>query len=449
MRYLPVTEQEKREMLDTISCPSTDALFRVIPQEFFLEKPFELEEPLGELDLKREIKKVASKNVSFEQATCLIGEINYNHMIPSVVNHVSSLPQFYTAYTPYQPEVSQGTLEAIYEYQSYMTHITEMPVSNASLYDGATAAAEAMYLLCSHTQKNTVIISSLIHPFVKKVIKTYAEAKKINLIEIASSEGSISLLEMERFVHKEVACFLFQSPNVFGIIEDIAPFIPLLKNNDCKIVHVVLEPTSFGIIKPYGQENVDIVCGEAQSFGMDVCFGGPGLGFFTTKKEYIRKIPGRIVGKTVDTLGRTAYVMTLRAREQDIRRDKATSNICTNHALCALRATVFLSLYGKEGFKQLAIQNLNTSHYAQEKILQQTKIRIPYQKPFFNEFLVDLPIDVEIFREKMLTNHFLVSSSNLKKEYPFLKNPLVLTFTEMITKERIDEFVKLAKEITE
>jgi glycine dehydrogenase subunit 1 len=379
----------------------------------------------------------------------LIGEINYFHYIPTVVKHLSSLPQFYTAYTPYQPEVSQGTLEAIYEYQSYMCHLTSMPVSNASLYDGATAAAEAMLLLCNHVKKRKVLLSSLIHPIIKKVLKTYANTKNIELIEIISSDGSLSLHDFSDKQNNEIACFMFQSPNVFGILEDIKQIIPLAKSSGIKIAQIVLEPTSFGILKPWGEENIDIVCGEGQPLGIDPSYGGPGLGFFTTTKEYIRKIPGRIVGKTVDKEGRTAYVMTLRAREQDIRRDKATSNICTNNALCALKATIYLSCFGKQGLKEVAIQNIKNSHYAQEELLKKTSITVPFKKPFYNEFLVELPIHQEMFRKKMLASHILVSSSNLQQDYPQLKNPLVLAFTEMITKEQIDEFVAAAKEITD
>jgi glycine dehydrogenase subunit 1 len=449
MRYLPVTEQEKKQMLSTISASSTDNLFRVIPEEFLLKQPLDLEEPLSEVDLEREIRRVSEKNKTFLNNTCLIGEINYFHMIPKVVNHLSSLPQFYTAYTPYQPEVSQGTLEAIYEYQSYMANITSMSVSNASLYDGATAAAESMIMICSHEKKSKVLISSLIHPIVKKVLFTYATVRDIEIIEVLSSEGTVSLADLADKINIDMACFMFQSPNVFGMIEEINQIASLVKTKNCKIIHVVLDPTSFGIIKPYGEENVDIVCGEAQPFGIEPSFGGPGLGFLTTKKEFIRKIPGRIVGKTIDKEGRTAYVMTLRAREQDIRRDKATSNICTNNALCALNATIFLSCMGKEGLKQLAMQNIVNSHYAQEELIKKTKITIPYTKPFYNEFIVELPMYPEIFIKKMLERNILVSSSNLHKEYPYLKNPMVLTFTEMLTKEQIDQFIDCVKEITQ
>jgi glycine dehydrogenase subunit 1 len=223
MRYLPVTEKEKQEMLAKISAQSTDDLFHVIPDDFFLKNLLNLEPPLSEVDLEREIRKVIEVNKTTIKNTCLIGETNYLHMIPKVVKHISSLPQFYTAYTPYQPEVSQGTLEAIYEYQSYMANITSMPVSNASLYDGATAAAESMYMLCSHVKKQKVIISNLIHPIVKKVLKTYAEAKGIELIEVCSSEGSISVIDLREKITNEIACIMLQSPNVFGIIEDIIP----------------------------------------------------------------------------------------------------------------------------------------------------------------------------------------------------------------------------------
>lgn len=449
MRYLPVTEKDKNEMLKAIHIPSSDALFHVIPDAFFLTKELNLEEALSETDLERYIVKLASRNKDYLQHICLLGEVNYYHFIPKIVKHMVSLPQFYTAYTPYQPEVSQGTLEAIYEYQSYIANITDMSVSNASLYDGATATAETMYMICTQTKKFKVCISSLLHPNVKEVLKTYAISRNIDIIEIISSEGSLSLVDLEEKIDEQTACLFIQSPNVFGILEDIIPVSRIAKKKDIKIIHVVLDPTFFGMVKPFGEEHVDVVCGEAQAFGIEPSFGGPGLGFLATKKDYIRKIPGRIVGKTVDTENRIAYVMTLRAREQDIRRDKATSNICTNNALCALQATIFLSSLGEKGLKELAIRNLQTSRYAFEKILKDTVIKIPYRKPFYNEFLVELPIDPILFRKKMLEKGILVSSTPLQAVYPFLKNPMILTFTEMITKEQIDFFIETVKELSE
>jgi len=449
MRYLPITEPEKKEMLEAIHAPSSNALFHVIPDAFFLKKDLNLEEHLSETDLERYIQETASMNQDYRKNICLIGEISYYHFIPKIVKHISSLPQFYTAYTPYQPEVSQGTLETIYEYQSYMSNITGMSVSNASLYDGATAAAEAMYMICSHTKKTKVAVSNLLHPNVKDVIKTYANTRDIEIIEINSSEGCISLLDLEEKIDDKTACVFIQSPNIFGLLEDIAPISLRTKQKSVKIVHVVLDPTIFGIAKPFGEENVDVVCGEAQAFGLAPAYGGPGLGFLTTKTEYIRKIPGRIVGKTVDTEGKIAYVMTLRAREQDIRRDKATSNICTNHALCALQSTIFLSSLGEKGLRDLSIQNIQTSRYAFHKILKETTIKIPYRKPFYNEFLVELPIEPALFRQKMQEKGILISTTPLQTEYPFLKNPLILAFTEMITKAQIDFFVTVVKELTE
>lgn len=449
MRYLPVTEKDKNDMLEKINAPSSNALFHVIPDPYLLTRNLKLEETLSETDLERFVLSAASQNKDYLHHICLLGELSYYHFIPKIVKHISSYPQFYTAYTPYQPEVSQGTLEAIYEYQSYMTNITDMSVSNASLYDGATAAAETMYMICSHTKKYKVCISNLLHPHVKKVLKTYASTRNIEIIEIISSEGSVSLVDLEEKIDEKTSCFFIQSPNAFGYLEDILPISTIAKKVAAKIVHVVLEPTMFGIVKPYGEEYVDVVCGEAQSFGLEPSFGGPGLGFLTTKTEFIRKIPGRIVGKTVDSENREAYVMTLRAREQDIRRDKATSNICTNNALCALQATVFLSALGEKGLRELAIRNLQTSHYAFEKIEKETRIIIPYRKPFYNEFIVELPIDPTLFRNKMLEKGILVSNSSLTEFYPFLNNPIILTFTEMITKEQIDYFIETVKEVIE
>jgi len=399
--------------------------------------------------LERHVQQIVSKNSTSKNYDSFIGEINYQHFIPAVVDTLSAHPSFYTAYTPYQPEMSQGTLEAIYQYQSYMTHLTGMDFSNASLYDGATAAAEALYLLTSVSNKKRAVISSLLHPHVKEVIRSYARARNIEIDEIHANDGTIAIHECDEKFTDQTACFIVQIPNVFGLLEDLKPIYDKLSAKKIKLVVVILEPMILGELLPYDPSKVDIVCGEAQSFGLETCYGGPGLGFFTGKKEYIRKIPGRIVGKTTDKEGREAYVMTLRAREQDIRRDKATSNICTNHALCALRATIYLSTLGEEGLKAIAQENIKVSHYAMERLTRETPCQIPFKKPFFNEILLKIP-SPHTHQEIMKTlfeKKILISKNNMGSYYSYLGESFVLNFTEMHQISQIDNLINALKEV--
>jgi len=447
MKYIPVTSKQNQEMLSKIGVNSVDELFSVIPYEFLLKEKLKIGDPLSELELLKKFNEFALKNISLNDKASFIGEVAYNHYIPSIVKHLASQSQFYTSYTPYQPELSQGTLSTIYEFQSYIVNLTGMDVSNASLYDGATATAEAMFMLCNHTNKNKVLVSSLLHPNVLEVLRTYAKASNIEIVEVISKEGIISYIDLCEKLSKEVACFIFQSPNIFGIIENVSSISEIVSKENVKLVNVVLEALSLAILIPPGQFSVDIVCGEAQSFGNEISFGGPGLGFIASKGEYIRRLPGRIVGKTVDMDGKISYVLTLRAREQDIRREKATSNICTNNSLCALKAAIYLSTLGETGLREVAEQNVQKSHYAFTELLKIKKVNIPYKKLFFNEFLVELPEPLSIAREKLYDLGILVSNTNLEAYYPHLKNPLILAFTELNSKEEIDNLTKALKEV--
>jgi glycine dehydrogenase subunit 1 len=446
MQYLPTTDQDMKDMMEAIHIPSLEALFSVIPQEYRLNHFLKLPDSMSEQSLSKHMDQLSRLNHHADEYSCFIGEISYRHYIPAIVKTLSSLPQFYTAYTPYQPEVSQGTLQAIYEFQSLMTNLTEMDLTNASMYDGATSTAEAMMMICQHHRKNKVLVSSLLHPSLHEVLKTYANMRQIELITVSSDEGSISLSELERLAQDDVALFIVQSPNVFGIIEDLEPVCQILKNKKIATVTTVLEPLSLALLKTPGACGVDVTTGEAQSFGIPPSFGGPGLGFFSTRKEYLRKIPGRIVGKTTDEQQRTAYVMTLRAREQDIRREKATSNICTNHALCALQATIYLSALGEVGLKKLAQKNLMISHTAFEAIQSIPGIKIPFKKPFFNEFLIEMDQALSAKSEIFKKHRILVSRSNLGKAFPYLKNPLILNFTELNTESDLERLVTAFKE---
>ena len=447
MQYFPITDKDQKEMMEAIGISSMEALFNVIPGEYRLKNLLNLPDALSELELSQHIEKIASLNLNESTSTSFIGEISYRHYIPAIVRSLAFLPQFYTAYTPYQPEVSQGTLQSIYVFQSLMTNLTGMDLTNASMYDGASAAAEAMIMICQHKKKSKVLMSSLIHPAVSSVLKAYALNKDIEIITISSDEGSLSLQELKEYAKDDVALVIFQTPNVFGIIEDVQPIAEIASLQNIALCAVILEPLSLGILKPPGLYGVDVTVGEAQSFGIPASCGGPGVGFFSCKKEYIRKIPGRIVGKTTDDEGRTAFVMTLRAREQDIRREKATSNICTNHALCALQATIYLSALGEQGLRILAEQNILKSHIAMEALQDVPGITIPYKKPFFNEFLVQLSKPTDYVRKALQDKNILVSNSMLQSFYPYLHNPLIINLTELNTQQDIDMLTQTMKEV--
>jgi len=449
MKYIPITEEDIQVMLKETKISSLNALFEAIPPTIRFQKELSIPLPMDEMELERHTQQIIAQNATCKTHDSFIGEINFHHYIPALVDTLSSLPSFYTAYTPYQPEASQGTLEAIYQYQSYMTHLTGMDFANASLYDGATAAAEAMYMITSATNKKRVVISSTLHPSVKEVLKTYANMRELIIEEVHHTEGTIAYTSAEEKLDDQTACFLVQIPNVFGIIEELKPLYPILLEKKIKLVVVILEPMILGSFLPYDPKNVDIVCGEAQSFGNETCYGGPGLGFLAGKKEFIRKIPGRIVGKTIDKEGRDAYVMTLRAREQDIRRQKATSNICTNNALSALRATIYLSTVGEEGIKAISKENIKVSHYAMERIEKDTTLQVAFHKPFFNEFVVKIPsphTHQELI-QKLYNQKILISKNNMKTYFPHLGESFVLSFNETHQVNQVDHLIRTLQEV--
>ncbi len=446
MRFIPNTSENKKEMMKKIGIKSIDQLFESIPAEYLLNESPGIGEAMSEQDVMQYLNELSKQNLTFDEASCFIGEIAWYHYVPSIVRAVTAYPSFYTAYTPYQPELSQGTLQAIYEFQSYMANITGMEASNASLYDGATAAAEAILLATSTKRKKHVLISSLLHPYVKKVLYTYAEPKGIKIDEVPYDDGSTQEEKLLELITDQTACILIQTPNAFGVFENLGRIQEIATEKKIASIALILESMSLGVIKPPGSYGFDIVCGEAQSFGMYPQFGGPGLGYICVSKKYIRKIPGRIVGKTEDIDGNPCFVMTLRAREQDIRRDKATSNICTNNALCALQATVYLSTLGRKGFIGLAKQNYNIAHYAMNELNDVEGLKIPFKKPFFNEFLVEFNKPLDEIREALLHKNILVSKNDMSDFYPELKNAAVLCFTEMVSKE---EILELKKELTE
>ena len=437
MDYIPNTESEKKEMLKEIGVNDTLDLFKDIDKKLILKEPLKISGKLSEIDVRKKIEGISKKNKIMKN---FLGAGCYSHFIPSVVDHLISRSEFYTAYTPYQPEISQGALQSIFEFQTYICKLTGMDVANASMYDGSTALAEAAFMAHSITGKNKIIIPKTIHPEYRKVVETYCSMHNIDCVEINYNNGTIDIENLKNEIDDNTAAVLVQNPNFFGCIEDIDEIEKFAREKKALLVACVVEAVSLGVLEP---GNADIVVGDIQSFGIPLSFGGPASGFMAVKKEHMRKMPGRLVGQTADTDGKKGFILTLQTREQHIRREKATSNICTNSALMALAATVYLSMLGKQ-LKNLANLNLQKSHYAYEKIKHLDGFEPAFSSLFFNEFVIKCN-DSEKSISKMQENN-IVPGLDLGKYYPELKNHLLICVTEMHSKGDIDTLVELMKE---
>jgi glycine dehydrogenase subunit 1 len=366
-------------MLKSIGAGCIDELFNDIPEQVQLKRRLNLNSPISEIELTEHMRKLAEENTGTDKLTCFLGAGAYDHYIPSVIKHIISRSEFYTAYTPYQAEISQGTLQTIFEYQTMISSLTGMEVSNASMYDGATSSTEAMIMACESTKRKSVIISKTVHPEVRRVIKTYLKFRNIEVIEVEHKGGETDIEKLKDLVSDSTAGVLIQNPNFFGIIESTAEIEKIVHGKKALLVMSV-NPISLGVLKTPGEYGADIAVGEGQCLGNSLSFGGPYLGFMATNTKLMRKMPGRIVGQTVDADGKRAYVLTLQAREQHIRRHKATSNICSNQALNALTAAIYLTIMGKQGIKEVASQCFNKAHYAYDKITA-----LKGYKPVFNK----------------------------------------------------------------
>jgi glycine dehydrogenase subunit 1 len=442
MDYISVTETQKKEMLKAIGLKSIQDLFKDIPENLLLKNKLNLNEPLSELEVIKITRNLSEKNANAREFSYFIGAGIYNHFVSSVTSHLTSRSEFYTAYTPYQPEVSQGTLQVIYEWQTFISELTGQDLANASVYDGATATADAMIAAKLITKKNEVLIARSLNPEYKKVLFAYAEAKGIELKEIGFENGLLSLKELKEKLNEKTACVIIQNPNFFGCIEDLS-VIKLIQEKGALAVVCVTEAVSLGLLKPPGEFNADFVVGEAQSFGIPMNFG-LGVGFFAAKEKYVRFVPGRLSGKTLDAQGKKGFILTLQAREQHIRREKASSNICTNQALMATAATIHLALLGKNGLKELAELNLQKAHYASEKINEIEGFQLKFSAPFFNEFVVETPDATRIKEE--LTEKKIIPGFCLETEFPELKNCVLFCVTEMNSKKEINKLVEALKE---
>jgi glycine dehydrogenase subunit 1 len=445
MRYIPSSAQGQEEMLREIGLSSLEDLFVGIPQDIRLKSLLNLPAPLTEPELIARFKGYAEKNAQ-EMVSFLGAGVN-EHYIPTVTDSLISRGEFLTSYTPYQAEITQGTLQAIFEFQTFMCQLTGMEVSNASMYDGSTALAEGLLMAARVTQKTRFVIADSVQPDYRAVVKTFFRHQNLTVDEIPSQvHGTVDVNTIAGMINKEVAAVVVQSPNFFGNLEPLRRLADLAHQHDALLVVAVAEALSLGIVNSPGSAGADIVCGEAQSLGVPKSFGGPHVGFLTCREKFLRNLPGRLVGQTVDTEGKRGFVLTLSTREQHIRREKATSNICTNQSLFALMATIYCSLLGKQGLRKVAIQNVAKTQYAWSELQSVSSLQMLYPGPRFNELVVRLPVAYEQIAPTFYSAK-LIPGLHLERYYPALKNCLLLSFTETKSKADIDRLVHLLKTI--
>jgi glycine dehydrogenase subunit 1 len=434
MRYLPHTSENITAMLQKVGLNSLDDLFSTVPEDCRRKTDLNLPEPLSEWELNAHMDALASSIAVSPQYKVFLGSGSYDHYIPEAMKHLLSRSEIYTAYTPYQPEISQGTLQTIYEYQTLITRLLGMEVANASMYDGASALAEALLMAIRITRRNKVAVSRLIHPLYRRVVQTYFASTGYEVVELPYfPNGQTDVTGLDQL--GDLAAVAVQSPNFFGCIED-------LKDIDEKTLFVTsfTEPLAYGILKNPGRCGTDIACGEGQSLGIPRSFGGPGLGVFASNLKYVRNMPGRLIGQTTDKKGKRGFVLTLATREQHIRREKATSNICSNQGLCATAATMYMAFVGGTGFRELAQLNRDKAEYLKGE-LQKAGFTISFDSPTFNEFVVEFPAGFETTYSRLVKKK-IVAGLPLSPYFPELTNHYVLCATETSSKADMDELVK-------
>jgi glycine dehydrogenase subunit 1 len=433
VNFIPVNKKQQEEMLESIGQGMVD-LLSAIPEDLKLKKTLNLSPPLAEMEMRKEIAEEAQLN---KDLIVFAGGGVYDHYIPSAIKHLIGRAEFYTSYTPYQPEVSQGTLQAIYEYQSMICELTGMEVSNASIYDGATALAEAVFMaLAINKNRNRVVVSEGVNPYYLEVIKSYL-GKNYSLEKFSLKKGITDTEQVDK-IDEGTACIVVQHPNFLGNLEEVEKFVEPARDNSVVVI-LNFDPVSLGLLKTPGEYKVDIATAEGQCLGIPMSLGGPHLGILTSKRKHIRNMPGRITGKTIDEEGKEGYVMVLQTREQHIRREKATSNICTNQQLCALAAAIYLALHGWEGIRKIANKTTQKAHYLAEE-LQKAGLKLPYKQNFFREFVVEIPTGAKKIIKKGIEKGFLVGIDlgQFKEEW---ENHLLVSVTEKRTKEEMDKLV--------
>src|SRR5467141_531017 len=433
MRYISNTPAQQREMLATIGVGSIEDLLSRIPTKARLSRPLNVPAAMAESDLVRHLRALSALNAGADDYACFLGAGSYDHAIPSPINHLISRGEFFTAYTPYQPEASQGTLRSIFEYQSMMAELCGMDVANASLYDGASSVAEAALMAHAVTERKAVVLSKGVNPLYRQVVETYCEGPGIRLKSAPIGDGTTDLDALRKTVTGQTAAVVIQYPNFFGCLEDIRAAADIAHGAGT-LLGVVADPINLGLLTPPGALGADIVVGEGQGLGVPMSFGGPNLGVFAAKQELVRRMPGRLVGATVDLDGKRGFVLTLQTREQHIRREKATSNICTNVALCALMATIYVSVMGKEGLRKVGELSTAKAHYAAQAFAKIPGVELTFKAPFFKEFALTLPKSPERVVKRLIKDRILggVPLKTLDRAY---KVSLLVAVTEKRTRD--------------
>ncbi|WP_324669035.1 aminomethyl-transferring glycine dehydrogenase subunit GcvPA [Geochorda subterranea] len=440
MDFVPLTPAEREAMLARIGVKSVDELFADIPPQARLDRPLDLPPAMSEAELIAHMRTLAARNADLDRYVCFLGGGAYDHLIPSVVRHILGRSEFYTAYTPYQAEVSQGVLQTIFEYQTLVCQLTGLDVANASMYDGASAAAEAALMATAHTGRRRVVVSAAVHPEYRQVMATYLANQDVALDTVPWRMGVTHLDALQQAVDDRTAAVVMQNPNFFGAIEEMDAAAAIAHRHGALLVAVV-DPISLGILAPPGEYGADIAVGEGQALGNAISFGGPYLGFFAARRELIRRMPGRIVGISRDVEGRRGFVLTLQTREQHIRRERATSNICTNQALNALAATVYLAMLGRQGIRRVGELCVQKSHYAFERLTKVPGIRPAWDAPFFKEFVVEMDGAVPEVLTRLWQEYGIIGGLPLGRFYDNLDRAVLWCVTEARTRDEIDRLV--------
>ena len=442
MRYIPNSPEERAEMLATIGLNSAEELFRSIPSDVRLQRALNVTEPLAESEVIASLETMAAKNTGATKPS-FIGAGVYAHYSPTVVDHLIQRSEFFTSYTPYQPEISQGTLQYIFEFQTLICQLTGMEVANASMYDGSTATAEAYLMARRVTRRDKIVVGRSVHPEYREVARTYSKHNDSEIVEIGYDEtGRITGLEE---LDDKTAALVVQSPNFFGCIEDLKALADAAHAVGALFVVVVTEAISFGLLRSPGVCGADIVVGEGQSFGIPMSFGGPHVGLFATQEKYVRQMPGRLCGIAYDKNGKRGFVLTLSTREQHIRREKATSNICTNQGLIALAATIYMETMGKRGLQEVAAQNAQKAAYSAKQIASVDGFSLPFSAPHFNEFVVRGPRPAVEILERLRTQNGVLGGLALSKYFDGHDNDFLVTVTELNSKQQIDTLTNALK----
>lgn len=438
--YLPLTDQDRQEMLKAIGAASVEDLFKDIPSGMRFKGELDLPPAMSEAEVMNHLSCLGEKNRHSQNAVSFMGAGIYDHFIPSVIKHITGRSEFYTSYTPYQPEISQGVLQAIFEYQTMICQLTGMDVANASMYDGGTAVAEGAVMGCGATRRSRVLVSRSVSPFYRAVLQNYFRSRGLQLEEIPLRDGCTDRQSLAAMLGDDVATVVLQQPNFFGMVENMSGIADLVHEHKAVFL-VFADPISLGLLQTPAEYGADIVVGEGQCLGVPASFGGPVLGIMAAREKFVRQMPGRIAGETVDSEGNRGFVLTLQTREQHIRREKAASNICSNEALVALAASVYLSVMGPQGMREVAEQCIRKTAYARDRITALNNYSLVFPGINFKEFAVTVPGEPAALNRKLLEKNIL-GGVDLSPYYPELKNAMLFAFTEKRTKDEIDDLVR-------